>query len=140
MTTPLVMTELQLAHFPDLVKRWAQSPPAWLMIHAPAINLELDLDEGEASAISLASERHADRVLIDERKAASLATAHGLTVTGTLGVLAYAAALGRLDFDAAIQTLTQQTRFRWTPEVIADAQRQFELLSEEVRSKRKPKA
>jgi predicted nucleic acid-binding protein len=139
MTTPLVMSELQLEHFPELVKRWAQTPPPWLGIHAPATTLDLDLDEGEASAISLANERRADRVLIDERKAASLAMAHGLNVTGTLGVLAYAAALGRLDFNRAIQTLTQQTRFRWTPEVIADAQREFEKLSKEVERGRDPK-
>jgi uncharacterized protein len=75
LTTPQVVDELKMEHFPETVKLWAGSPPPWLGVHAPTALLDLDLDLGETSAISLASERSADRVLIDERKAAGLATA-----------------------------------------------------------------
>lgn len=60
-------------------------------------------------------------------------------VTGTLGVLAYAAAQQRLDFTKAIQALMHHTRFRWTPEVIADARKQFEQISRELQNKQNPK-
>jgi predicted nucleic acid-binding protein len=45
------------------------------------------LDEGEAHAITLALERRADLLLIDERDGTAAARARGLTVTRTLGVL-----------------------------------------------------
>src|ERR1700733_8442226 len=67
MTTPQVMSELRLSHFPAAVQRWGTFPPAWLQIESPKTIEFLDrLDVGEASAISLAEERRADLVLIDE--------------------------------------------------------------------------
>jgi len=68
MTTPQVTAELRLGHFPDVVRRWAEQPPAWLQIESPSTLRYLDqLDDGEASAVSLACERHASLILIDER-------------------------------------------------------------------------
>lgn len=49
--------------------------------------LKVDLDEGEAEAITLALERHADLLLLDERKGRAKANALGLEVTGTIGIL-----------------------------------------------------
>ena len=45
------------------------------------------LDEGEASALSLAIELQADLVVIDERAGRRVATQEGLAVIGVLGVL-----------------------------------------------------
>jgi predicted nucleic acid-binding protein len=45
------------------------------------------LDVGEAEAIVLALERHADLVLVDERRGRRQATAAGLSVTGLVGVV-----------------------------------------------------
>ncbi|HEX5397721.1 MAG TPA: DUF3368 domain-containing protein [Verrucomicrobiae bacterium] len=45
------------------------------------------VDAGEAEAIELALELHADRLLIDERKGRKLAVQEGLAVIGLLGVV-----------------------------------------------------
>lgn len=45
------------------------------------------VDAGEADAIELARELHADRLLIDERKGRRLAVEEGVPVIGLLGVL-----------------------------------------------------
>ena len=45
------------------------------------------VDRGEAEAIALAEELHADHLLIDERKGRRLAQKQGLPVVGLLGVV-----------------------------------------------------
>ena len=50
-------------------------------------DLLADLDRGEAEAIVLAQELHADILILDERLARRYAQHLGLTITGTLGVL-----------------------------------------------------
>jgi predicted nucleic acid-binding protein len=87
------------------------------------------LDRGEAAAISLAVEHKADLVLIDEREGTELAQSLGLETRGTLAVLAIAGGRGEIDFDRAIEILTTQTLFRFTPELI-EAVRQ---LHDEIR-------
>jgi predicted nucleic acid-binding protein len=85
------------------------------------------LDDGEASALSLARERSADLVLIDERAAAAVAQSIGLKFMGTLAVLQEAGFENLIDFHTAIERLTTQTRFRHTRgliiQVIADYER-----------------
>ncbi|MGH9899763.1 MAG: DUF3368 domain-containing protein, partial [Pyrinomonadaceae bacterium] len=54
---------------------------------------------------------HADVLLLDDRKARQKAQRSGLTVTGTLGVLATASRRGLVDLPTAITRL-QQTTFR----------------------------
>ena len=49
--------------------------------------LQLELDEGEASAIALGLEYNNSLLLIDERKGRQKATELGLKILGTLGVL-----------------------------------------------------
>jgi len=65
---PTVMQELQHPRTPEPVKRWAQSPPDWLLIQSPSADTPLDprLDPGEAEAIALALELHATAILVDE--------------------------------------------------------------------------
>jgi hypothetical protein len=46
-----------------------------------------NLDLGESEAIALAEEMSADRLLIDERAARRVATAHNLPLIGTMGIL-----------------------------------------------------
>ncbi|MBI3538052.1 MAG: DUF3368 domain-containing protein [Chloroflexi bacterium] len=50
-------------------------------------SLQLELDEGEAEAIVLGVELHADLLLLDERKGRAVATRLGLKFIGLLGVL-----------------------------------------------------
>jgi len=55
------------------------------------------LDSGEAATIQLALERGIRRVCIDDLKGRRVALAVGLEVTGLLGLLARARALGLVD-------------------------------------------
>lgn len=49
--------------------------------------LQMNLDPGEAEAITLAVELNADRLIIDERRGRNEAIQVGLQVTGLLGIL-----------------------------------------------------
>lgn len=83
------------------------------------------LDAGEAAAIQLARQEHADLLLIDERKGARIAQLQGLEVTGKLGVLLQGARRGLLDLDTALLAL-QSSDFRYTPELFAQVRRALE--------------
>ena len=54
------------------------------------------LDEGESEAIALALELDATLIILDDREARTFAVAHGLAVTGTVGILIAAKAVGLL--------------------------------------------
>jgi hypothetical protein len=55
-----------------------------------ASQLQKVLDEGEAEAIVLAIEQHADLLLIDEQRGRMIASQYSLTYTGLLGALVVA--------------------------------------------------
>lgn len=80
---PAVETELRRSH--------SQLPP-WMRTQAPKSSGKAkvyaqSVDYGEAEAIALAEELHADHILIDERKGRRLARQQGLPVIGLLGVI-----------------------------------------------------
>ena len=75
------------------------------------------LDEGERAAIALALYVHADLILIDERKGASVAVSKGFEVTGVLGVLELAARQGLLDL-ADTFTRLKATNFRYRQSIL----------------------
>jgi hypothetical protein len=54
---------------------------------AEAARLSQFIDRGEAEAIELAKELHADRLLIDERKERRVAVQEGVPVIGLVGVV-----------------------------------------------------
>lgn len=74
--------------------------PQWVEVVAlenPVARVTIGtLDEGEASVIQLAAERAIDTVCIDEWRGRRAATAAGLRVTGSLGLLGRAKRLGLL--------------------------------------------
>lgn len=86
-----VEQELLNPHTPLSVKQWMAQRPVWLEIrdlHArPAPELTQHLDPGEAEAIQLALELRAEVLIVDERRGRQMASARGLTVIGTLGML-----------------------------------------------------
>lgn len=127
-----VLTELQHADTPAAVFAWAQQPPTWIDVRevssVPDPTLD-GLDVGEREAIQLAEWERADLLLIDERLGVRLAREHGLTVTGTLGVLIQAAARHLIDMREAIRRL-QMTTFRCTPEMYEKALQHTSRTSE----------
>lgn len=91
--------------------------PSWLRVQplkdgAKAVLYAQSVDRGEAEAIVLAEELHADYLLIDERKGRRLAQRQGVPVVGLLGVVLLAkrsqlipsarSLLDRLDQEAGI--------------------------------------
>ncbi len=98
-------SEVQTA---DWIKRLAvKNRLAWSM-------LNIMLGAGEAACIVLAIEVGADLVILDDRRARLQALAHGLKITGTIGVLLMAGKEGRLDFRQALDELLA-TGFRLHP-------------------------
>ena len=69
--------------------------------------LEAALDKGEASSIALALEKEDCLLIIDESRGRKLAKRLGLTITGTLGVLAEAKQSGYI---AALKPLLDKIR------------------------------
>lgn len=66
--------------------------PVWLRVEPVQDSAEADrytqmVDAGEAEAIQLAKELHADRLLIDERRGRKLAAQERIPVIGLLGVV-----------------------------------------------------
>jgi predicted nucleic acid-binding protein len=109
----IVRTELAASRAPQVVRDWIAAPPAWLIVEPTPMTTALapHLDAGERAAIDLAAQLKADLILIDERPGAAAARAHGFRVTGTLGILSDAAALGLVDLREALSRLTA-TNFR----------------------------
>src|SRR5579875_1334981 len=75
--------------------------PDWISIQSPAdiknqLVLESILDKGEASSIALALEKENCLLIMDESMGRKQAKRLGLTITGTLGVLAQAKQSGYL--------------------------------------------
>lgn len=81
--------------------------PSWLRVQSvqdssASAKYAQVVDEGEAEAIELAKELHADRLLIDERKGRQLALREGLSVIGLLGVVLLARRKGLIPSSRAL--------------------------------------
>ena len=80
-----------------------------------------NLDTGEAAALALALEVHADYLLVDERAARWVARQRGVEVVGVLGVLLIAKRRGVLPLVAPIiGDLLTRAGFRASPRLVAE--------------------
>jgi predicted nucleic acid-binding protein len=111
---PAVVQELGHSGAPASVQAWALHLPSWIDVSKASSQPDqalAALDLGEREAIQLALERHADLLLIDERKGRLEAHRRGLSTTGTLGVLAAGGELGLIDAEAEYRRLISLTTF-----------------------------
>lgn len=116
-----VLGELTHLRAPEEVREWALLPPAWVEVReVERSDSTLELDVGEADAISLAQEMGADWVLLDEREGRDRALALNLRVSGTVGVLELAAERGLIDLNDAFAKL-RRTNFRIAQQTLREA-------------------
>jgi len=135
-----VFDELTDPGAPTPVQQWIQGhPPSVIVRSAARIDETLALGRGETEAICLAQEICADEILLDERRARTVAVQRGLTVTGTLGVLEWAAKRQLISLSEVLQKLAR-TNFRIDPELVQEALRRDaqRLEQERSRNQRKP--
>lgn len=117
---PAVLAELKHPLAPELVRDWACSAPTWLEVVSPTGSLVLpQLDRGESEAIALATEVHAEVLLIDEQAGRQEAVRRGLRIAGTLSVLDEADQAGLVVFDDAVAQLCK-TSFRVSQAVLSE--------------------
>ncbi len=119
----VVIEELLAEAAPEVVRKWAAHPPAWLEIHPEKpvfAGVLAALDAGECAAIQLAERLGAEVLLIDEGDGRKIAQNRGLAVTGLLGVLARAAREHLIAFDPVIERL-RATNFRMSDQLIEQA-------------------
>lgn len=109
-----------IASQPSTLPDWLQTRP----VSSPAAvaGFARTVDAGEAEAIALAKEIHADRLLIDERKGRRLAQAEGLHVIGLLGVVLLAKRKGFIsDARHLIEQLVNEAGVYLDPDLINSA-------------------
>ncbi|MCP4402368.1 MAG: DUF3368 domain-containing protein [bacterium] len=73
------------------------------------------VDAGEAEAIQLAIEQHADLLLIDDKKGRKIAQQRGVTITGTGGMLIAAKKSGVLQEVAPVLDALTRAKYRLSP-------------------------
>lgn len=98
----------ELAHLsaPTRVRLWLASAPDWLQVRDAGTSPQSSsTGAGEQAAIALALEISADALLADDQRARAEATARGLRVIGTLGLIELAAMRRLLDFETAVARL-----------------------------------
>ena len=116
-----VHAELLHPNAPPPVRHWAAHPPSWLILSIASVlgrDLPSQLDNGERAAIALAFSLKADLVLMDDRAGVAAASALGLNVTGTIGILDRAASRDLIELGPAVARL-KATNFSYPPRLLA---------------------
>lgn len=114
---------------PAVVKELGKPLPGWVIIKpvtditVQAI-LELEVDEGEASAIALALETTNSLLILDDLKGRKLATKLNLSYTGTFGLFLKAKEEGIIGAVKPLLDLIQSTNFRFSQNIIQEILRQ----------------
>ncbi|MET3113256.1 putative nucleic acid-binding protein [Pedobacter sp. CG_S7] len=115
---------------PEIAAEYGKRLPDWVDVKAVQnrdllYNYAETVDIGEASAMALASEIHADLLIIDDAEGRKFAKRLELNITGTIGVILSAKLNGIIPSVKPYITKIQQTNFRiseWlTAQIIKDA-------------------
>ena len=107
-----VWDELGHPKAPLIVRNWVAAPPLWVDVRpsSPFQDASLEaLDAGEAAAIALAIELHADLLLMDDEE--------GVIAARRKGVLSRAAQLRLLNLADAFERV-KHTNFRFRQEIM----------------------
>jgi len=101
----------------EVVTEYGEPLPNWVQLKSASDKyrqqiLELQLDKGESSAISLALETPECVVTIDDFKARKVAQHLGLNITGTLGVIIKAKLQGLIPSVKPLLNKIKKTDFR----------------------------
>ena len=120
----------QVITTPEIAAEFGKRLPNWVDVKAVQnrdllYNYAETVDIGEASAMALASEIHADLLIIDDAGARRFAKKLELNITGTVGVILNAKLNGIIPAVKPYTVKIQQTNFRisdWlTTQIIKDA-------------------
>ena len=106
----------------DIANEFRKELPGWVHIKQ-VINkeyqhiLQLEVDNGEASAIALSLEEGNSLLILDDSKARKLAAKLDLSYTVTLGVILKAKQLGVIPVIKPIISKIQRTNFRFSEKI-----------------------
>jgi len=103
---------------PIILQEFGKSLPEWVSILSPENShyqriLEMDLDEGEASAIALSLEMSNPILMLDDLKGRKVAEKLGLRYSGTFGLILKAKQLGLIHSVKPILEKIKSTIFRF---------------------------
>lgn len=103
---------------PVILKEFGKSLPDWISVVSPENYhyqqiLEMDLDEGEASAIALSLEMKNPILMIDELKGRKVAEKLNLRYSGTFGLILRAKQIGLINSIGPILEKIKSTNFRF---------------------------
>ncbi len=106
----------------DILLEYGEHLPDWIEVQQSKDPyrqqlLEMQVDKGEASAISLALETNEHLMILDDWKARKLAERFGLCVTGTLGVIIRAKNNGVVPSIKPYLDRIKETNFRISEEL-----------------------
>ncbi len=108
---------------PDVVA--AIEAADWIDVVPDPVAQDLGLDPGETAAILLAENVHADALLIDERRGRAVAAARGISVIGTLGIVAGARKMGALERAAPVVAELRADGFWLSDALVAEFLREL---------------
>lgn len=115
---------------PEIKYEFGNSLPNWIqVIQAKNLDLkkslELQLDLGEASAITLAHEIPNSTLILDDLKGRKVAKLLKMKITGTLGVLARAKDEGFIPFLKPVIDILLETNFRVSDRLVEELLKKY---------------
>lgn len=106
----------------EIAREFGEDLPDWVIIHQAKDKyrqqlLEMQIDQGESSAIALALETPDCTIILDDYKARKIAEKLGIKITGTIGIIIKAKQIGIIPSIKPILNKIKTTDFRLTPEI-----------------------
>jgi predicted nucleic acid-binding protein len=130
---PGVEEELIDPAAPKAVRQWIEERPIWLetrdLVRLPDPELAERLDRGEAEAIWLAMDLHADFLMIDEKRGRQMAAARGIIVIGVMGILLESYRRRRIRHPLEILAELGASGFRVSRRLVREFEEQIRLMT-----------